>query len=133
MSGISSWRKGFPVSFESGPRYGIINPSLITTGGVMRPDSSGAFEFNPASQGSIDAPPIGFTTDPPTTRINAYAASLGLSQPLLGNFGNLGRNTHRLNNSANFDWNLYKNTAITERINVQLRLEVYNVINNKTF
>jgi hypothetical protein len=133
MSGISSWRKGFPVSFESGPRYGIINPSLITTGGVMRPDSSGAFEFNPAPQGSIEAPPIGFTNDPTTTRINAYAASLGLSQPLLGNFGNLGRNTHRLNNSANFDWNVHKNTAITERINVQLRLEVYNVFNNKTF
>ncbi|HYP14098.1 MAG TPA: hypothetical protein VEQ63_09255, partial [Bryobacteraceae bacterium] len=134
FAGISSWRAGFPVSFESGTRYRIANPSLISTGGVLRPNTSGPFEFKPVPAGSAEAPNGYHNNSTDTnTRISAYAASLGLSQPLLGNFGNLGRNTHRLNNSANFDWNLSKTTAITERVGLQLRLEVYNVFNNKTF
>ena len=39
---------------------------------------------------------------PPTPRAS------GLSQPLLGNFGAIGRNTHRANGQADFDWNVYQ-------------------------
>ncbi len=66
-------------------------------------------------------------------QISVYAASLGLSQPLLGNFGTLGRNTHRLNGEKNFDWIIGKNFVVTERIKLQVRGEFYNIFNNVAF
>jgi hypothetical protein len=135
FSGISSWRSGFPISFESGNRLDILNPSVITTGGVLRPNAAGPFNFDPVPTGSAEADARQGLTGEAIAglRISSYAAGLGLSQPLLGRTGNLGRNTHRLNGRTDFDWNLYKNTAITERINMQLRLEVYNVFNHHSF
>jgi hypothetical protein len=65
--------------------------------------------------------------------ISAYANSLGLSQPLLGNFGGLGRNLLRLNGETNFDINAYKNFNIKESFRFQLRAEFYNAFNNTSF
>ena len=65
--------------------------------------------------------------------ISAYAASLGLSQPLIGNFGILGRNALRLNGWVNFDWNIYKNIQVQERVKMQIRAEFYNIFNNTSF
>lgn len=132
-SGISSWRAGFPVSFESGPRLGVQNLSAINTAGIIRVNAAGPFEFNPLPAGSSGAPQ-GLNTDSVAgRRISAYAASLGLTQPLLGNFGALGRNTHRLNGTTNFDWNVYKTTRISERFELKLRCEMYNVFNHHSF
>ncbi|MCC6368584.1 MAG: TonB-dependent receptor [Bryobacterales bacterium] len=120
MSGVSTWRAGFPVSFEAGPRLGVPNISVVDTAGFIRPNASGAFAFHPFPAGS---PAV----------IAGYASILGLSQPLLGNFGTLGRNTHRLNGLSNFDWNVYKTMPITERIALRLRCEIYNVFNQHSF
>jgi hypothetical protein len=93
------------------------------------------FEFNPIPAGSAQANERqGLNNDPVAgRRISTYAASLGLSQPLLGHFGTLGRNTHRLNGRSDFDWNLYKTTTITEGLRLELRLEAYNVFNHHSF
>ncbi|MBL8226911.1 MAG: TonB-dependent receptor [Bryobacterales bacterium] len=132
-SGISSWRAGFPVGFEAGPRLGVQNLSAVHTAGIIRVNAAGPFAFNPVPAGSAGAPQ-GLTTDSVAgRRISAYAASLGLSQPLLGNFGTLGRATHRLNGSTNFDWNVYKSTKITERVELKLRCEMYNIFNHHSF
>ncbi len=80
--------------------------------------------------GSAGAP-NGLTSD--AAPISAYAASLGLSQPLIGNYGNLGRNVARLNGQSTFDWSFYKNTLIKERFNLQFRAEMYNIFNTPTF
>src|SRR5262249_49595243 len=95
------------------------------------PNASGPVDFNPQPAGSAGAPST--LNSDPLQRISAYAASLGLSQPLIGNFGNLGRDVNRLNGLVNLDWNVYKNTRITERVNLQLRLEMYNVFNSHSF
>ena len=34
---------------------------------------------------------------------------------------------------ANFDWTAYKNTAINDRVTLQLRCEVYNLLNHHSF
>ena len=89
--------------------------------------------FDPKPVGSPDAP-TGLNSDPVAgRRIAAYAASLGLSQPLLGNFGGLGRNSHRAVGQTDFDWNVYKNTRINERFTLQLRCEAYNIFNYHSF
>src|SRR5262249_30456676 len=76
--------------------------------------------------------PSGLNTDP-LQPFSAYAGSLGLSQPLLGNFGTLGRGTHRLNGEKAFDWSVYKRISITERAKMELRCEVYNIFNLHAF
>ena len=108
----------------------MLNPSVITTGGIIRPNAAGPFNFEPRPAGSEGAPN---GTTGGATPVSAYAASLGLSQPLLGNFGTLGRNTHRVNGQTNFDLVVYKNTSISERILLQLRCEMYNVFNHHSF
>jgi hypothetical protein len=65
--------------------------------------------------------------------ISTYARTLGLSQPLLGNYGSLGRNSHRLNGEINFDWNVNKNFQFSESVKFQIRCEIYNVFNNTSF
>ncbi len=131
FSGITSFRSGFPVTLEAGPRRGL-NPLTVVGGGAaVRPNASGAVnaDFRPA--GSAGAP-FGLNTDS-VQRTSNYAASLGLSQPLLGNFGGLGRNALRLNGERNFDWNVYKNFNVTERAKFQVRAEFYNIFNNTSF
>ena len=51
----------------------------------------------------------------------------------LGTFGNSGRNIIRGPNFFNTDAGLLKDTAITERVNVQFRAEFFNVFNNPNF
>jgi hypothetical protein len=132
FSGITSTRPGLPVSFTAGPRLGVANISVVTTGGLVRPNSIGAFAFEPRPAGS---PGVPSTLDNPAsaTAISAYAASLGLSQPRLGNFGGLGRNTHRVNGLTDFSWNFFRNVEITERFRLQLRGEFYNLFNHHSF
>ncbi|MDP2997355.1 MAG: carboxypeptidase regulatory-like domain-containing protein [Bryobacterales bacterium] len=133
FSGITSWRSGFPLSFDAGARLGLANISAITTDGISRPNASGPVRFIPLPAGSAEAPQ-GLNGDPVAARrIATYAESIGLSQPLLGNFGGIGRNTHRANGQADFDWNVFKSTRINERILVQVRCEIYNVFNHHAF
>ena len=131
FAGISSYRSGFPVTFDAGPRFGI-QPIAITgvTGGAMRVNAAGPFSFNPEPSGSAGAP-FGMTDG--AQPISAYAASLGLSQPLLGNFGALGRNVNRLNAAPDFNWSIFKNTRLREGVSLELRAEFYNLFNSVVF
>jgi len=131
FSGITSFRAGFPTTFEAGPRRAL-NPLTVFGGGAaVRPNATGAVNPSFKPSGSAGAP-FGLNTDP-IQRISTYAESLGLSQPLLGNIGGLGRNVFRLNGEKNFDWNIYKNFNITETAKFQVRAEFYNMFNNTSF
>ena len=53
--------------------------------------------------------------------------------PLRGYYGNVGRGVMLGPGLVNFDLAFVKNTAITERLNLQLRAEAFNVFNNVNF
>jgi hypothetical protein len=138
FSGISTYRTGFPVNIVAGSfpgsLGGLTDPVqfLGTGNNVDRPNVAGPItNFNPQPSGSANAP--SGTTAVNGVAISNYAVSLGLSQPFMGNFGNLGRNVLRLNGQTNFDWNLYKNFHFSERVNFQLRSEFYNIFNQHAF
>lgn len=133
FAGITSFRSGFATTLLAGARRGIADPITVAGGGgAVRPNIAGPATLSPKPAGSAGAP---FGTGNPegVQVISNYATSLGLSQPYLGNIGNLGRNVFRLNGERNFDWNIFKNFNVTERAKFQLRLEMYNVFNNTSF
>jgi outer membrane receptor protein involved in Fe transport len=133
ISGITNVRSGFPVLLDAGARHGI--RALTLTGivnGPVRPNITGAFEFTPMPNGAAGSYGTRRAASDPQP-ISTYAASLGLSQPLLGNFGTLGRNVNRLNGEVNQDLILFKNFALTESKFFQVRAELYNAFNNTSF
>ncbi|MEP6960789.1 MAG: carboxypeptidase regulatory-like domain-containing protein [Acidobacteriota bacterium] len=131
FAGITSFRTGFPVTLDAGVRRGISPLANIGGGAQVRPNAAGPVTVNWKPSGSAGSP-TGLNSDP-LQRVSAYAASLGLSQPLLGNFGTLGRNSLRLNGQRDFTWNVYKNFTLKENSYLQLRCELYNVFNNTAF
>jgi outer membrane receptor protein involved in Fe transport len=135
FSGISTYRTGFPVNVIAGPTVGGMTDPIQYQGigiAIDRPNVAGPIaNFNPQPAGSAGAPST--TSIVNGVAISNYAQSLGLSQPLLGNLGNFGRNVLRLNGQVNFDWNLYKNFHFSERVNFQIRSEFYNIFNQHAF
>ena len=47
--------------------------------------------------------------------------------------GNIGKNTIFGPGLQNWDFSLFKNTKLTERVNLQLRAEFFNVLNHPNF
>ena len=135
FAGISTFRTGFPVNIFGGTTLGgltDVNAALGTGNAVTRPNVAGPIaNFSPVPAGGAGAP--SGTSVVNGVAISTYAQSLGLSQPFLGNFGSLGRNVLRLNGQSNFDWNIYKNFKVTEKVSLQLRGEFYNIFNLHSF
>jgi hypothetical protein len=75
----------------------------------------------------FDADPGGGSSNP-----NKVTGS-GLEQPMVGYFGNLGRNTMRVNPMIQVDWVVGKVFALREGTRLELRFQIYNVFNNTTF
>ncbi|MBS1824414.1 MAG: TonB-dependent receptor [Acidobacteria bacterium] len=67
--------------------------------------------------------------DPGTYFFNRSAYAM----PPLFRLGNLGKNTIRGPGAMGSDFSLFKNTAITERINTQFRAEFFNILNQNNF
>jgi hypothetical protein len=131
FSGITTFRTGFPVTLEAGVRRGLSPIPVIGGGAQVRPNVTGPVTVNWRPAGSAGVPQG--TNGDPIQAISSYAASLGLSQPLLGNFGTMGRNVLRLNGERDFNWNIYKNFDAGESRYFQIRGELYNVFNNTSF
>jgi hypothetical protein len=133
FAGISTFRTGFPVNIFGGSTPSAlggladVNAALGTGNSVTRPNVSGPINnFVAEAAGSAVSTSVATVNGIPTS---TYATSLGLSQPLLGNYGTLGRNVLRLGGQVNFDWDIYKNFHINDKINFQLRGEFYNIFN----
>jgi hypothetical protein len=68
-----------------------------------------------------------------TGNLSWYNPKVGISD--VGPFPNniTGRNAFRAPGSFNIDLGVYKNTRLTEKASLQLRLEMYNAINHASF
>ncbi|HEV3330390.1 MAG TPA: carboxypeptidase regulatory-like domain-containing protein [Bryobacteraceae bacterium] len=138
FAGISTYHSGFPLNIYAGSLPGSLGGftdplSYLGTGNnVDRPNIAGTLQnFNPQPAGSAGTP--SGTSVVNGVAISNYAQSLGLSQPFIGNFGTLGRNVLRLNSQTDFDWDIFKNFHFSERVNLQLRGEFYNIFNLHAF
>jgi len=91
----------------------------------------------PDAVAGVESKVEGYDTSPDNQFLNPAAfadpcASRGFPRPC-GLFGNLGKNTETGPSFINFDFSVFKNFRLTERVNLQWRTEFFNVFNNVNF
>jgi len=110
LSGVFELHSGFPASILAGSELGI-NDILLVGNSTVRANGD-VTKLHPGL-GPVD--------------------KSALSQPLLGNPGDSGRNKLRLDSLKNLDFAVLKDTKITEGTSLQFRWEVYNIANHPNF
>jgi hypothetical protein len=109
LNGIATFMSGFPFT----PQVGS---NRSGDGDTRNPDRP---SLNPSFAGSILPQTPGQWFNP-----NAFML------PTPGTYGNLGRGTLTGPGMTEVDLSLFKNTSVSERINLQFRAEIFNVLNH---
>lgn len=116
LSAIGTAQTGLPVNITV-DRSNSAVPGLFTINGSERPNYIPGVALTPAG-GST-----------PNHWINPAAFALPANQT----FGNLGRNAFRALGISQLDLGLSKFITITERLNLRLRADVFNVLNRAQY
>jgi hypothetical protein len=115
----SGWELNSIVTVQSGRPIPIANST----------DTSGRFYFNQRPNVVPGVNPI----LPNWTPSTGYLNPLAFVQPAYGTFGDLGRDSIFGPGLSNVDFSITKNTRLTERLNLQLRAEFFNIFNHPNF
>ena len=88
------------------------------------------FAANNQRPNIVPGQPLYVSSELPPFRVaNAKAFTL----PVLGGYGNAGRNILRSRGFQQLDFSLLKNTRVSERLSVQYRAEFFNLFNHPNF
>jgi len=133
FSGIFEARSGLPVTIFAGQRRGVSD--IILDGNSLVRANGDVQAFTPIVGGSPfnNLCARGVNTSTSATTICTNTLNFPLTQPLLGNAGNSGRNQLYLAGLQNLDLALSKSNKITEGTSLLLRWEVFNVLNHGNF
>jgi Carboxypeptidase regulatory-like domain/TonB-dependent Receptor Plug Domain/TonB dependent receptor len=115
----SGWQLNTVISVQSGRPIPIANST----------DTSGRFYFNQRPNVVSGVNPI----LPHWTPSTGYLNPLAFVQPAFGTFGDLGRDAIYGPGYSNWDFSIAKNTRLTERLNLELRAEFFNILNHPNF
>jgi len=130
INSSATLQSGQPFQFN----YNFEDDYSGSGNGFDRPDVVGPIVYHPHDPSNyIDLSAFAI---PCTITTAAQAAPSGLASDCqLGtrHFGNLGRNSLHGPTFKQWDLAVYKNTAITERLKMQLRAEFFNVLNHPNF
>ena len=126
----SGWALNGIVTYSTGQPFNISY--------LFEDDYNGSGEFY-GRPDLIGNPHTG--TSAPFALLNLAAFAAPCTYDLIGgscvpgtqHFGNVGRNAFRGPNYANFDFSLSKNTKLTEKVNLQLRVDMFNILNHPNF
>ncbi len=117
---VSRWQFNTIVTLESGfPFTPQVGSNRSGDGDTRNPDRP---SINPAFSGPV-------VLGNPNQWFNPAAFIL----PAAGTYGNLGRGVYSGPGLADVDASLFKDTAITERTNLQFRAEFFNLLNHANF
>jgi hypothetical protein len=113
LNGVSIYQAGSPLFiFQQ-------NLNSVIGAGEQRPNATG---ISPAIAGSVEA------------RLSGYINAAAFSQAPAFTFGNISRSIGlRGPGSKNWDASIFKNFAITEKLNGQFRAEALNLFNSPIF
>lgn len=115
----SGWQLNTIISVQTGRPIPIANST----------DTSGRFYFNQRPNLVPGVNPILSHWTPSTGYLNPVA----FTQPPFGTFGDLGRDAIYGPGFGNWDFSIAKSTQLTERLNLQLRAEFFNILNHPNF
>jgi hypothetical protein len=115
----SGWQLNSIISVQSGRPIPIANST----------DTSGRYYFNQRPDVLPGVNPV----LPNWTPSTGYLNPLAFVQPAYGTFGDLGRDSIFGPGLSNVDFSITKNTQLTERLNLQLRAEFFNIFNHPNF
>jgi len=111
VNGIYTWQRGFPITVTANDLGGVLDTFGTNRGNLVgNPSPSG---FNPS--------------------IEQWFNTAAFAQPVLGQFGTVGRNTMRAPNTNNLDFALFKNFDLPRSMKIQFRLESFNTFNHPQF
>ncbi len=112
---VQGWQLGVITQAQTGNPLNILTANTGFTGNrTVRPDITG---------------PIVTTGEPSQWFANPALFTAGATP----HFGNLGRNAVTGPNFVNTDFSVIKNTKVTERLNTQLRVEMFDIFNHPNF
>ena len=114
------------------------NCGLDRDTGPCRPNKNGSFHlgsgsFDNQKQQVVYFTPVSTMCDDPVTCTTVVTQSGPFSDPGLGKFGNIQRNSFTGPGEFMSDMSIFKNFAITERVHAQLQLEFFNVFNHPVY
>ena len=115
LNGISTFQKGFPLTLNTASN------STDSFGGGSRPNYvAGCDTTEPGSSQS---------------KLTKWLNTSCFTAPPSATFGSLGRTLTAVRQPgiANYDFSLFKNTYITERVGLQFRTEFFNIFNRVQF
>jgi len=115
----SGWQINSIVSVQTGRPIPIANST----------DTTGRFYFNQRP----NVVPGASLILPHWTPTTGYLNPLAFIQPAYGTFGDLGRNAIFGPGYGDWDFSLTKSTQLTERLNLQVRAEFFNLLNHPNF
>lgn len=112
ISGIATFQSGFPFT----PQLGFNPSNNGDSRNPVRPS------LNPDFHGKI-------IQGGPAQYFNPMAFTV----PLNGTYGDLGRNTLNAPGLSELDLSFKKNAALTSKVNMQFRAELFNILNHTNF
>jgi hypothetical protein len=128
LSGIVQWQTGNPIN--------VNNPSTYTgIANLIRPNLRGSVvkSKGPLTNGNVSwITSTNVCTTATLTSSCVFENTSNAAGTLVG-FGNLSRNAIYGPGFSDFDVSLEKNTKITERATLQLRLDAFDVFNHPSF
>lgn len=143
FSGLSTFQTGFPITLtESTPRSLQCSSNVSFYGCYDRPNVVGPVQIfsNPRQKQSITLPQRAAATNGnfyfnPDSFVEegCTSATQAVGTCAFGQLGDAGRNFFHGPGINSTDLSFYKNTAITERMNFQLRVDLFNAFNHANF
>jgi hypothetical protein len=128
------WGLNGIVTVQSGQPFHLIFSEDDFDGSgqfFAKPDVVGPIVYHQRDPNNfLDLSAFAVPCTPVATGFDGTAATC---TPGTRHFGNLGRNSLLGPNFRQFDFSIFKNTAITERLKLELRFEAYNLLNHPNF
>jgi Carboxypeptidase regulatory-like domain/TonB dependent receptor/TonB-dependent Receptor Plug Domain len=149
---ILTWRSGFPLnvfallpdeagSFTEGPSglgdFLNVNANVVGSTKLLNPRSNGLLWFNPNSFSNAQCGDANDTPVPPavcTPGPGIFPSDAQIvADPSLATYGTFRRNSLRGPGLINLDLSVSKTTLITERLNLEIRGDFFNILNHAEF